>query len=88
MFTKFKEMLATLQVSISFHEILELMPKFAKFMKALLKRTKEKVDKRIGEHDKERGDGSTSGIATKDERYEKVHHHLYHWWSKDPTCFM
>lgn len=45
MFTKFKEMLATLQVSILFHEILELMPKFSKFMKALLKGTKEKLIK-------------------------------------------
>lgn len=45
MFEKFKEMLATLQLSISFHEILELMPKFAKFMKALLKSTNEKVVK-------------------------------------------
>ena len=37
MFAKFKEMLATIQVSISFHEILELMPKFTKIMKTLLK---------------------------------------------------
>ncbi|XP_050877952.1 uncharacterized protein LOC127081779 [Lathyrus oleraceus] len=47
MFAKFKEILATLRESISFHEILELIPKFAKFMKALLNRTKEK---RIKEH--------------------------------------
>ncbi|XP_050909923.1 uncharacterized protein LOC127123773 [Lathyrus oleraceus] len=45
MFSKFKKMLATLQISISFHEIFELMPKFAKIMKALLKGTKEKVVK-------------------------------------------
>lgn len=44
-FVKFKEMLATLQVNISSHEILELMPKFAKFMKALLKVTKDKMVK-------------------------------------------
>lgn len=43
MFAKFKEMFTTLQVSISFHEILELMPKFSKFMKALLKGTKDKI---------------------------------------------
>ncbi|XP_050909986.1 uncharacterized protein LOC127123850 [Lathyrus oleraceus] len=46
MFAKFKEMLDTLQVSISFHEIFELMPKFTKFIKALLKRTKEKMVKK------------------------------------------
>ncbi|XP_050896177.1 uncharacterized protein LOC127102896 [Lathyrus oleraceus] len=45
MFAKFKEMLATLQISISFHEILELMPNFFKFMKALLKGTKGKAFK-------------------------------------------
>lgn len=45
MFEKFQKMLATLQVGISFHEILELMPKFDKFMKELLKGTKEKVVK-------------------------------------------
>ncbi|XP_050909933.1 uncharacterized protein LOC127123788 [Lathyrus oleraceus] len=45
LFTKFKEMLATFQVSISFHEILELIPKFAKFMLALLKDTKPKLVK-------------------------------------------
>lgn len=38
-------MLANLQVSISFYEILELMPKFVKFMKVLLKGTKGKVGK-------------------------------------------
>lgn len=42
MFVNFKEMLVTLHVSISFHHILELMPKFVKFMKALLKGMKEK----------------------------------------------
>lgn len=46
MFAKFKEMLDTLQVSISFHKILELMPKFDKFMKALLKGKNEKVVKK------------------------------------------
>lgn len=45
MFAKFKEMLATLQVSILFHETLELTHKFTKFMKELLKWTKEKVVK-------------------------------------------
>lgn len=45
MFAKFKEILATPRVSILFHEILELMHKFAKFMKALLKGMKEKVVK-------------------------------------------
>lgn len=45
MVAKFKEMLTTLQVSISFHEVLELMTKFDKFMKELLKRTKQKVVK-------------------------------------------
>lgn len=45
MFAKFKEMLTTLQVSISFHEVLELMHKFTKFMKALLKGIKQKVVK-------------------------------------------
>lgn len=43
MFAKFKEMLTTIQVSISFHEILELIPKFAKFLKAILKGTKENI---------------------------------------------
>lgn len=38
-------MLTTLQGSISFHEVLELMPKFAKFMKVLLNGTKHKLDK-------------------------------------------
>lgn len=38
-------MLATLQVSILFHEVLELMPKFSKFMKELLKGTKQKLVK-------------------------------------------
>lgn len=33
LFARFKEMLATLQVSISFHEVLELTPKFSKFMR-------------------------------------------------------
>ena len=32
MFEKFKDMLKQLQVSLSLHEILELIPKFAKFM--------------------------------------------------------
>lgn len=45
MFAKFKEMLANLQVSISFHKILEPMPKFVKFMKVLLKGMKGKVGK-------------------------------------------
>ena len=45
MFVKCKEILSTLQVSISFHEILELIPKFSKFMKELLKGTKHKVVK-------------------------------------------
>lgn len=45
MFEKFKEMLTTLQVSILFHEVLELIPKFSKFMKALLKGTNQKVVK-------------------------------------------
>lgn len=45
MFAKFKEMLTTLQVSIFSHDILEPMPKFDKFMKAILKETKEKVVK-------------------------------------------
>lgn len=31
MFAKFKEMLSTLLVSISFHEVLELLPKFENF---------------------------------------------------------
>ncbi|XP_050889969.1 uncharacterized protein LOC127095302 [Lathyrus oleraceus] len=38
-------MLATLQVSISLHDILELMPKFVKFMRELLKGTKEEAVK-------------------------------------------
>lgn len=41
LFAKFKEMLTTLQVSIYFHEVLELMPKFFNFMKAMLKGTKQ-----------------------------------------------
>ncbi|XP_050919368.1 uncharacterized protein LOC127136901 [Lathyrus oleraceus] len=45
MFTKFKKMLATLHISISFHESLKLMPNFVKFMKALLKGTKDKAVK-------------------------------------------
>lgn len=45
MFAKFKEMLANFQVSILFHEILEPIPKFVKFMKVLLKGTKGKVGK-------------------------------------------
>lgn len=45
MLEKFKEMLTTLQVSISFYEILELIPKFDKFMHALLKGTKKKMKK-------------------------------------------
>ncbi|XP_050889535.1 uncharacterized protein LOC127094798 [Lathyrus oleraceus] len=45
MFAKFKEMLTTLPVNILFHDILELMPKFSKFMNALLKGMKEKVVK-------------------------------------------
>lgn len=32
-------------VSISFHEILELIPKFAKFIPALLKGTQQKLTK-------------------------------------------
>lgn len=43
MFEKFKEMLKKLQVSISFHEVLELIPKFSKFMQALLKGGKQKL---------------------------------------------
>lgn len=43
MFAKFKEILATLQVHISFHEILELIPKFIKFMHALVKGGKKKL---------------------------------------------
>lgn len=45
MFAKFKKMLTTLQIRISFHEVLELMPKFSKFMKSLLKGTNQKVVK-------------------------------------------
>lgn len=45
LFTRFKEMLTKLQVSISFHEVLELMPEFSKFMKVLLTGTKQKLDK-------------------------------------------
>lgn len=45
LFTRFKEMLTKILVSISFHEVLELMPKFSKFMKALLTSTKQKLDK-------------------------------------------
>lgn len=45
MFEKFKEMLTTLQVSILFQDILDLMSQFAKFMKELLKGTKENVVK-------------------------------------------
>lgn len=45
MFAKFKEMLDNLLVSISFHEILELMPMFVKFMKVLLKGAKGKIGK-------------------------------------------
>lgn len=52
MFAKFKEMLIILQVSISFREILELIPKFAKFMQALL--DKAEVGQRLDEHDRER----------------------------------
>lgn len=47
LFARFKEMLAKLQVSIYFHEVLELMPKFSKFMKALLNCTKKKLDKEL-----------------------------------------
>lgn len=43
MFEKFKNMLKQLQVSLSFHEILVLIPKFAKFMQALLKGGKQKL---------------------------------------------
>lgn len=46
MFIKFKEMFTTRQVNIPFHEILEIMPKFSKFMKALLKGINEKVVKK------------------------------------------
>lgn len=45
MFAKFKEILTTLPVSISFHEVLKLIPKFSKFMQALLKGTKHKLIK-------------------------------------------
>lgn len=45
LFVRFKEMLTKLQVSIYFHEVLELMPKFAKFMKEFLNGTKHKMDK-------------------------------------------
>lgn len=45
LFTRFKEMLTKLHVSIYFHEFLELMPKFSKFMKELLTGTKHKLDK-------------------------------------------
>lgn len=45
MFAKFKGMLANLQVSLWFHVILEPMPKFVKFMKALSKGMKEKLSK-------------------------------------------
>lgn len=45
MFAKFKEMMTTLHVSISFHVVLELIPKFTKFMQALLKGTKQKLVK-------------------------------------------
>lgn len=45
MFAKFKEMLTTFQVSIPFHEVLELIPMFGKFMQALLKGTKHKLVK-------------------------------------------
>lgn len=37
MFEKFKEMLKQIQVSLSFHENLKLILKFAKFMQVLLK---------------------------------------------------
>lgn len=42
---KIKEVLIKLQVSIYFHEIFELIPKFAKFMQVLLKAVKEKLTK-------------------------------------------
>lgn len=45
LFARFKEMLTTLQVIIYFHEVLEIMLKFAKFMKALLNGTKKTLDK-------------------------------------------
>lgn len=45
LFVRFKEMLIEVKVSISFREVLELMHKFAKFMKVLLSGTKQKLDK-------------------------------------------
>lgn len=43
MFERFKEVLRQLYVSISFYEILELIPKFPKFMQVLLKGGKQKL---------------------------------------------
>lgn len=45
MFEKFKEVLTQLQVSISFHETLELISKFSKFMQVLLKDGKQRLTK-------------------------------------------
>lgn len=45
LFSRFNEMLTKLEVSIYFHEVLELIPKFSKFMKAFLNGTKQKLDK-------------------------------------------
>lgn len=44
LFSRFKEKSTNLQKMISFHEVLELLPKFSKFMKAMLNDTKQKLD--------------------------------------------
>lgn len=43
MFENFKDMLKQLKVSLSFHEILELIPKFSKFMSVIMKGGKQKL---------------------------------------------
>ena len=43
MFEKFKDMLKQLQVSLSFHKLLELIPNFAKLMQVLMKGEKQKL---------------------------------------------
>lgn len=65
MFAKFKEMLTTLHVSISFHEILELMPKFVKFMQALLKGKEEKMIKEHVKPDRKARFGKISTLPSK-----------------------
>lgn len=48
MFEKFKEMLKQLRVSLYSHEVIELIPKFAKFMQVFLKGGKHKLNQEQG----------------------------------------